>query len=284
MQHAARETLLDHLHDGGRRATFGLADQQMNVIGHDDISDDHEMVALADLLKNLEEQVATAGVSQLGLPMITAAGEEVQMIVSVVTLEACGHVFRVRRNAEPRSRKARVKISWVRNWESPILCKKRKGWATRPRTPGLNIMDEIKVKNFAAIHPGVPLPNIRHLTLGECESLQRSLVLKLGLSLEPSGLEILKALERRATDIPGVRPSEQSFILSDILKQQRIETKDIYINWSRFDDIDQMSTEEFSAAFHDLWYPSSDDIEIFDKDEKWVVLIRHFDVAQIVRI
>ena len=48
-QNAAGETLLDDLHHRGRRAAFGFADQQMNVLGHDDISNDHELVALADL-------------------------------------------------------------------------------------------------------------------------------------------------------------------------------------------------------------------------------------------
>ena len=49
-QNAPYETLLDDLHHRRRRAAFGFADQQMNVLGHDDVSHDHELVAPADLL------------------------------------------------------------------------------------------------------------------------------------------------------------------------------------------------------------------------------------------
>ena len=49
-QNAPGETLLDDLHHDGRRAAFWFADQQMNVFGHDDVSHDHELVALAHVL------------------------------------------------------------------------------------------------------------------------------------------------------------------------------------------------------------------------------------------
>jgi len=41
-QNAPGETLLDDLHHGGRRAAFGFADEQMNVLRHDDVSHDHD--------------------------------------------------------------------------------------------------------------------------------------------------------------------------------------------------------------------------------------------------
>jgi hypothetical protein len=145
-------------------------------------------------------------------------------------------------------------------------------------------MDEIKIKNFAAAHPGAQLPVTRHLERGECQSLQSAIATKIGLAGGSNGLEILGALELKASDIPGVQPSKDGFVLADLFKRLQLEAKKIYVNWSRFDDIDEMNANEFSAVFHDLWYPSSDDIEIFDQSQKWVLLIRHFDVAQIVRM
>jgi hypothetical protein len=145
-------------------------------------------------------------------------------------------------------------------------------------------MDEIKITNFAAAHPGAHLPTFRHLERDECGSLQTALAAKLGLPVDSPGLAILRALESRANDIPSIQPSEDSFDLSDLFKRLQLEAKKIYINWSRFDDIDEMNADEFSSFFHDLWYPASDDIEIFDDGQRWVLLIRHFDIAQIVRI
>jgi hypothetical protein len=103
--------------------------------------------------------------------------------------------------------------------------------------------------------------------------------LRIASAFDPSGMPSLIA-----SDIPDVKPSEEGFVLSDLFVRLKLEAKNIYINWSRFDDIDEMSALEFSAVFHDLWYPSSDDIEIFDQGQKWVLLIRHFDVVQILRI
>ena len=46
---AARHALLQRLHDG-RRRTFGrLADQQVNVIGHDNVARERKSVAVAHL-------------------------------------------------------------------------------------------------------------------------------------------------------------------------------------------------------------------------------------------
>jgi hypothetical protein len=144
-------------------------------------------------------------------------------------------------------------------------------------------MDEIKIRNLKAEHPGKPLPEFRHRDRAECELLRATLATKLGLSWGSDGLEVLCALELRAIDIPGVRPSEEDFVLAGLFSRLQLQVTNVFVNWSRFDDIDEMSLSALSDAFHDLWYPSSDDIEIFDQDQKWVLLIRHFDVAQLAK-
>jgi hypothetical protein len=145
-------------------------------------------------------------------------------------------------------------------------------------------MDDIKIRNFEATHPGKPLPKLRHLNPAECELLRTTMASNLGLSGGSNALEVLLALEHRAGDVPDVRPSEETFNLAKLCSQLQLDASTIYINWSSFDDIDEMPLQAFSNNFHDLWYPSSDDIEIFDRGQKWVLLVRHFDVAQIVRL
>lgn len=49
----------------------------------------------------------------------------------------------------------------------------------------------------------------------------------------------------------------------------------VYINWYKFDDIDQMKFDDFCMFFDYIWYPSSDDIEIFDESLSWIILIHH---------
>jgi hypothetical protein len=54
-QQAAREALLQHLHDRRGIAALWLPDQQMKMLGHDGISDHDKIVAPANLLQNFEK-------------------------------------------------------------------------------------------------------------------------------------------------------------------------------------------------------------------------------------
>ena len=144
-------------------------------------------------------------------------------------------------------------------------------------------MDEVKIQNFANANPGKPLPVVRHLDTKECETLRVALAAKLGQPPQSSALEILRELELRSQDLSGTRPSDSGFRLANLFSQLRLDVRRIYINWSSFDDIDEMTAQDFSDLFHELWYPSSDDIEVFDSSLNWVLLVRHFDVVQIVR-
>jgi len=49
----------------------------------------------------------------------------------------------------------------------------------------------------------------------------------------------------------------------------------IYINWYQFDDIDLINTSDLNKYFDDIWFPSADDIDLFDESLNWIVSIRH---------
>ena len=55
-----RHALLQDLHDGWRSALCWLADEQVNVVGHDDVARDREPVAVAHLSQNLHKQILRA--------------------------------------------------------------------------------------------------------------------------------------------------------------------------------------------------------------------------------
>lgn len=144
-------------------------------------------------------------------------------------------------------------------------------------------MDETKLDNFAASHPDSSFPEFRQLTANECESLKTRLANKLGIPSRSSGLEVLRSLEARARNVPNVQPSDESFSPTSLLLRLQSEPQ-VFINWNRFEDIDEMAATDFSSSFHDLWYPSSDDIEVFDKTFTWVIMVRHFDAVQTVQL
>jgi hypothetical protein len=52
--------------------------------------------------------------------------------------------------------------------------------------------------------------------------------------------------------------------------------KKVYLNWYRFDDIDQIDLAALDQYFSDIWYPGSDDLDVFDDSTDWIVSIAHF--------
>jgi hypothetical protein len=144
-------------------------------------------------------------------------------------------------------------------------------------------MDPTKIDNFVASHPNLSFPKFRPLAAEECESLRTNLANKLGIPPTSSGLEVLKSLESFARKVPNVQPSDDNFSPTSLLLRVQSEPQ-VFINWSRFEHIDEMSAADFGSSFHDLWYPSSDDIEVFDKTLKWILMVRHYDAVESVQL
>ena len=67
----------------------------MNVFGHDHVAQHDESIALPDLLQDFEKQTATRGGAKQRLSAITPEGDEMEIVVSVVTLEAPRHGSRL---------------------------------------------------------------------------------------------------------------------------------------------------------------------------------------------
>jgi len=55
-----RHALLQDLHDGGRRTLGLLADEQVNVVGHDDVARERKAVAVAHFAQNFHKQILRA--------------------------------------------------------------------------------------------------------------------------------------------------------------------------------------------------------------------------------
>lgn len=97
-QNAAGESELESLHDSGGSAALWLADQQM--LGHHDIAQNHESVALSDLFSNGEKQIAPGSRAQPWLVVIATASDEVQVSGAVISVEILGHDGNARTKAD----------------------------------------------------------------------------------------------------------------------------------------------------------------------------------------
>ncbi len=61
------------------------------MLGHDDVAYHHKATTLPDFFKDGKKQIAPLRAGQPGLPMITAASDEMPLIRAVVAPEMLGH-------------------------------------------------------------------------------------------------------------------------------------------------------------------------------------------------
>ena len=146
-------------------------------------------------------------------------------------------------------------------------------------------MDEIKVQNFTREHPGTQFPHYRPLSEREAEELRRRLCLRLGLPPETSPLDLVHTLFNRSAAVPHVNAEDENFSLKAVLREVGIEPDSkVFINWHRFDQVDELNLDALATRFDDIWYPAADDIDIFDKGLEWVLSVGYSGTVRVLKI
>jgi hypothetical protein len=137
-------------------------------------------------------------------------------------------------------------------------------------------MHEWKLSQFLKEH-GNKFPHYTSLSIEECTAVKRKIA---GLveSEEEKPVEILKALDALANET-GSDPCSADFSLQP---WKHYFGSSVCINWGKFDEIDEMSFDDLSRHFSDIWFPSTDDIEIFDRSFKCFLLVRHWCAVRFV--
>jgi hypothetical protein len=91
---------------------FGrLAEEQVDVLGHDDVAEDFEVIAFAGEFEGVLEDVSGCGGVEVGFAVVTTEGDEVVVALLLVSLEVERHGwvlvyrdFRCRENCPPYRR------------------------------------------------------------------------------------------------------------------------------------------------------------------------------------
>src|SRR5690242_838864 len=87
-QYLVRKALFQDFHHYRGIASIRLGHEEMEVLRHDHVADHDETVILAGALQNLQKQTAAIRLGQERPPLITTAGDEVEVSPTVVTPEA----------------------------------------------------------------------------------------------------------------------------------------------------------------------------------------------------
>ena len=124
-------------------------------------------------------------------------------------------------------------------------------------------MDKFKIENYEREHGAGTFVPFRHLGDEEANYVKEGLRMRLNL---PEGLpsgEILRAIQDRSTLLPGVDADADEFNLRHVLDNLGFEVSEFtYLNWRRFDDIDEVKSSYLPPIFSDVWYPSADDLDL----------------------
>jgi len=131
-------------------------------------------------------------------------------------------------------------------------------------------MEKFKISLFEKEY-NKNFPDYYSLTVSECSALKALITKRFEIDTQ----NIEQSLFSKLSFYEHSNALEH-FSLHDVLNRHDIlPLNDVYINWSQFEKIDSISTQDLAQYFDDIWFPSAEDIDIFDKSLGWLLYIRH---------
>ncbi len=138
-------------------------------------------------------------------------------------------------------------------------------------------MEKFKIDNFIEDHPTTPFPWYRSLSEKECfkiYELVAKAIKRTDKIQDP--LDLVQRVADKGIHLDAYNAEDSSFSLTSVLADLKIQQPDIvFINWYRFDSVDQMKFADLDRYFDDIWYAGPDDIDLFDKTYSWILTISH---------
>jgi hypothetical protein len=141
-------------------------------------------------------------------------------------------------------------------------------------------VESFKIKNFEREYGVNSFPGFRSLDAGEAYHIFSLLKERLGLPPKSSGLDVLDNIGKKATALSEVDAAVEMFDLCSILAQLEFVATKVFVNWDRFEKIDEFGTKDLCQYFTDIFYPSADDLEIMDVGLTWLLSIRHYGTVK----
>ncbi len=145
-------------------------------------------------------------------------------------------------------------------------------------------MEKIKIENFSREYPNRHFPSYKTLSAPDAKKIEEIIAGKLEMPPNSSPLELVKVLREKSSVIPDLHAESDNFDLKSTLLNVGISPNArVFINWYRFDQIDEISLDDLSSHFDDIWYPAADDIDLFDDSFSWIVSIGYSGEIMILK-
>lgn len=145
-------------------------------------------------------------------------------------------------------------------------------------------LDFHKIENYSSTNLGQKFPAFSTLSNDQAKVLQGLIKERLGLT-EEGGKTLVAEIQARSEVVPDVNAEEEGFCLGKVLSRLGLPYKEsMYLNWRHFDSVDVMLIKDLSEHFSDVWYPGSDDLDIFDATCEWFLSISHFGELRLLQL
>lgn len=144
-------------------------------------------------------------------------------------------------------------------------------------------MEEFKIELFKKNYPTEEFPRFKILSFEEAREVFSKLSEKMGDFL-PSD-QVAKKINAEGVWLQSYNAEDDGFTLKTVFDKIKITPKaKVYLNWHHFDNVDEIGFDDLNQYFDDIWYPSSDDIDIFDESFTWILSISHYGAVSIVKL
>lgn len=141
-------------------------------------------------------------------------------------------------------------------------------------------MENFKIDLFVGEY-NINFPEYSPLSEDDCIKIIKKLSEKFGLDFL-SNEKIAYDLMQRQIILEKVDAKDNFHLMLALKNLDIIFSSNIYINWYQFRDIDLIKINDLDKYFYDIWFPSADDIDIFDENLNWIVSIRHDGVVSYI--
>ena len=139
-------------------------------------------------------------------------------------------------------------------------------------------MESFKIDHFKKENPLEEFPKFNTLNPNNAEKLYKNIYERMskGIVGGVTNDTLAKIIDGYGVLLTVFNAKEEGFLLENVFRNIKIfPNEKIYINWYLFDDVDEMRLVDLNNYFDDIWYPGSDDIDIFDSTFSWVLSISH---------
>ena len=93
---------------------------------------------------------------------------------------------------------------------------------------------------------------------------------------EVDNLALTHHLDSLMRPVGETNADDDDFDLSAVFHRIGVvPAEQLFVDWYRYDRVDEIAYGELARYFHELWYPSSDDITLFDDSCSWLIAIDH---------